>query len=392
MYLSFYNLKEKPFTLSPDPKFFYYSNSHKEAMSQLTFSVTNNVGFVVLTGEVGIGKTTLVNTFINHLPPKYKVAYIYYKIFSTKGLLQNICKQYNIEYSRETATGLLMKFQQYLENIHENGKQAMLILDEAHTLSNHILEDIRILSNIEAYHKKYLNIFMLGQPELDKKLRRYDLRQLKDRITQEYHIKSLTLEETSDYVNHRLKVAGYSGSNLLTENAVSEIYDYSKGIPRKINIVADKALLMGYVTNKRHIDAEIVSRVRYDGALDKMAETVGKKDNKSSNNYLEEVNSRNSADQIKIDSDKSPEDPLYSTKAHLPSIELLKRVVTGTNEKQRVLMEKLLSLEEQIRDSKIIKLQNLSLSKVLLVLLLIFMMFFIAELLASLVFNYFRSF
>ncbi|KAA3620034.1 MAG: DUF2075 domain-containing protein [Calditrichaeota bacterium] len=276
MYLDFYGLREKPFTLSPNPKFLYESASHQEAMSQFIYSLSEKAGFIVITGEVGTGKTTLINKFIDNIPQNCEIASINHKIFSTKGLVQNIFTQFGIEYSRETTSELLIKLHIFLQKQHKEGKQSVLILDEAQSLSRNLLEDIRILSNIEAVNEKYLNIFMLGQPELQSKLNQYDLRQLKDRITQEYNLKPLNIEETTAYLNHRLHIAGYNntGTSLFSENAIEEIYDETKGIPRKINIIAEKSLLMGYVTNTRSIDSGIVLRVKSEDVFDEMEEAV----------------------------------------------------------------------------------------------------------------------
>jgi len=380
MYLDFYKLREKPFTLSPDPKYLYYSKSHEEAMSQFVFSISEQAGIIVLTGEVGTGKTTLINTFKRDIPQNCIVASINHKIFSTKGLLQNICKQYDIEFSRDTTAELLLKLQNYLEKINKEGKQAILILDEAHTLTKNLLEDVRILSNFEAYNKKYLNILLLGQPELNEILKSFNLRPLKDRITQKYHLKPLSFEETNDYINHRLSVAGYSGSDLITGGAIQKIYEFSKGIPRKINIIADKSLLMGYVTNSQYIDTEIIIRVKYDDFFDELEEAPNKNNDKYN---LDKAKSQNSAEVPESEFSE----PLLNTKTTLPGKDFWQSDVTVTNEELKHLLEKMLVQVERISNSKIIKLQNLPLSKKLIVSSLLIVMFLIAQFLSILVYN-----
>ncbi len=278
MYQEFYGLREKPFTLSPDPRYLYESMSHQEAMSQFVYSVNEKAGFIVITGEVGTGKTTLINKFIASIPRNCDVASINHKLFSTKGLIQSIFSQFGIPFSRETTSELLIKLHQFLKKQHDNGKQSVLILDEAQSLSRNLLEDIRILSNIEAINEKYLNIFMLGQPELQTKLDSYDLRQLKDRVTQQYHLRPLNREETKAYLSHRLQIAALENTDpeIFTDEAIDEIYRYTNGIPRKINIIAEKALLTGYVTDKRRIDASVIGQVRQDGVYKNNKQVVEK--------------------------------------------------------------------------------------------------------------------
>lgn len=275
MYLQFYGLKEKPFTLSPDPKYLYYSISHKEAYSQFIYAVTQHCGFMVLTGEVGTGKTTIVNAMVNSLPREYHVARVYHQILSRKGLLQNICKEFGIGLINQTATELLIGLQEQLKLNHQQEQKSILIIDEAQNLKLDILEDIRLLSNFEDMDEKFLQIVLVGQPELDIKLRAVELRQLRQRIGLKYRLRTLTSEETANYINHRLKIAGYiSNGNLFTEEAVDRVSAYSEGIPRRINILCDNALLMGYVKNLSRIDIQTIEKVLFDNIADDMDETV----------------------------------------------------------------------------------------------------------------------
>ncbi len=275
MYLQFYGLKEKPFTLSPDPKYLYYSLSHKEAYSQFIYAVTQHCGFMVLTGEVGTGKTTIVNAMVNSLPREYHVARVYHQILSRKGLLQNICKEFGIGLINQTATELLIGLQEQLKLNHQQEQKSILVIDEAQNLKLDILEDIRLLSNFEDMDEKFLQIVLVGQPELDIKLRAVELRQLRQRIGLKYRLRTLTSEETANYINHRLKIAGYiSNGNLFTEEAVDRVSAYSEGIPRRINILCDNALLMGYVKNLSRIDIQTIEKVLFDNIADDMDEIV----------------------------------------------------------------------------------------------------------------------
>ncbi len=264
MYLDYYDLKEKPFSLSPDPSYLYYSQSHKEALAQMIYTATQDPGFMVLIGEVGTGKTVLINSLINQFPETYHFAKIYHSALSPKGLIQNICKEFNLDYVNKTMTQLVLKIQDFLKWNYNSGGRSVLILDEAQNLGTETLEEIRLLSNFETAHKKIMQIYLIGQPELEEKLLNTNLRQLRERVSLKFILKRLNLEETKLYINHRLKVAGLSGKrDLFIEEAIEKVYEISKGTPRRINILCDNALLLGYSEFSNKIDAAIIRRASY---------------------------------------------------------------------------------------------------------------------------------
>lgn len=188
MYFNYYGLKEKPFSLSADPRYLYYSRSHKEALAQMIYAASEDAGFLILTGEVGTGKTIMINALIDRLPKEYRVAKIYHSALSPKGLIENICKEFNIDFSNSSISQLVLKIQDFLKWTHTSGERSILILDEAQNLTAETLEEIRLLSNFEAAHKKVMQIFLIGQPELEEKLWSNDLRQLRERISLKYRL------------------------------------------------------------------------------------------------------------------------------------------------------------------------------------------------------------
>lgn len=286
MYLDFYGLKEKPFTLSPNPKYLFYSRRHKEAMSQIIYAVTQKDGYMVLSGEVGTGKTTLINALLNFLPEEFIVAKIYHTVLSPKGLIQNICKEFSIEFAYQTMAELVFKLHEYLEMSYYADKKPLLILDEAQNLTGDILEEIRLLSNFEAEHEKFLQILLVGQPELEVKLRTANLSHLRERIGLRFRLEPLSREETRDYINHRLSVAGcqYVG-DLFTDEAIEQIYILSAGIPRRINALSDKALLMGYARDSREIHVEIIEKLGVDDMFSETEGTIRRKVAKGSQHH-----------------------------------------------------------------------------------------------------------
>ena len=272
MYTDFYGLSELPFNLTPDPKFLYFSASHQEALAQMAFGVNMKRGFVVITGEVGTGKTTLIHALLEQLDVNTQTAYLYHAILGTKGLFQFICQEFGISFTwRETKNQLILKLNNYLISTYNSGGNAVLIIDEAQNLKPHILEEIRLISNSETIHAKLIQILFVGQPEFGKILDRKEIRQLKQRIALRYHLSRLSRSETEEYINHRLKVAGYSFSDpIFLPEAVDEIYAYTHGTPRAINILCENALIMGYSIEARHITPEIINKVQFEDVYQEM--------------------------------------------------------------------------------------------------------------------------
>jgi len=264
MYYKYYGLREKPFSLAADPKFLYYSLSHKEAFAQMMYTASQDSGFMVLTGEVGTGKTIMINALIDRLPRQYRVAKIYHTALNPEGLVQSICKEFGLDFLNSPLSHLILKIQDFLKWTHHSGEHSILILDEAQNLNAETLEEIRMLSNFESAHKKILQIILVGQPELEEKMWEKNLRQLRERVSLRYRLRKLSLDDTIRYIQHRLTVAGrMNGRIIFTNPAMRRVHALSDGVPRRINILCDNAMLMGYAENYKHIDEDTVRKVGY---------------------------------------------------------------------------------------------------------------------------------
>ncbi len=262
MYESFYALKQKPFAITANPSFLYFSRMHREVLAFLTYGIKERVGFIEITGEVGTGKTTICRALLNRLDEKTKTAFIFNSNLTELQLMQTIIEDLGIKTKKKNRIDLFDELNQFLIEQLAQNNNVVLIIDEAQNLSSQLLEQIRMLSNLEAENEKLLQIVLVGQPELREKLKSPTLRQLRQRIAVRYHLEALAQEEVPLYIAHRLQTAGATNgaSPLFNEKAVKEIYQYSGGIPRLINILCDKALLLGYVIEKRCIDLEIIKR------------------------------------------------------------------------------------------------------------------------------------
>jgi len=258
MYTSFYNLSAKPFQISTDPRFLWLGEKHKEALAVLRFGLISQNGFLLLTGDVGAGKTTLVNALLKSLDSKILVASITDPNLDLMGFLNHIARSFKIPQRFDRKEDFLIDFKDFLENVClNNGKQVLLIIDEAHKLSKELLEQVRLLSNIEIPERKLINIFLVGQNELNQTLISNDCRALLQRITQNYNIKPLSDNETLEYIKYRLKVAG-TETPIFSVKAINEIYRFSGGCPRLINKICDRALLTGYVMSQKTITPDII--------------------------------------------------------------------------------------------------------------------------------------
>lgn len=256
MYKQFYGLKEHPFKLTPDPEFLYLSPIHKKALLYLTYGLETKKGFIQLTGEIGSGKTTIIRSLLKNLHKEVKTAYIVNPKLTFNQLFRMILSQFSIitQDSTKSKDQLLNKFHRYLLDQAEKECPVVIILDEAQNIDLSTLEEIRLLSNLETEKEKLLQIVFVGQPELRNIFSQPELRQLKQRISMAVHIEPLSRTEMENYINHRMSVAGANGSMIFEKKACDEIYQYSKGIPRLINIACDATLLAGYVKEKKVFD------------------------------------------------------------------------------------------------------------------------------------------
>jgi len=254
MYEKFFQFNEPPFNLTPDPRFFFFSKEHEEAFDHIRYGIEQRKGFIVVTGEVGTGKTTLSRLLLEKLDKKVRTSMIFNPSLNTIELLQAVNQDFGISEEGPSKKGLLMRLNQFLLSTLADGGNALLIIDEGQNLSIECLEEIRMLSNLETEKEKLLQILLLGQPELREMLRLPALRQLNQRIAIRYHIDPLDLEETKTYVMYRLKIAGGQDRLFFTPKALKKIYQHSGGIPRLINVLCDKALLAAYARESHVVD------------------------------------------------------------------------------------------------------------------------------------------
>jgi len=257
MYEKYYGFKERPFNLTPDSKFFFASAKHEEALNCLLLAISEKSGFVVVTGEIGSGKTTVCRSLINRLDLTTKVALVLNTHLGKKELLTTLLEDLGIEYKSTSKTHLISALNKYLIKQASSDVNVVLIIDEAQNLTPGVIEEVRMLSNFETEKEKLLQIILIGQPELRKKIALPQLEQFRQRIVMHYHLEPLDLTETDEYIMHRLVKAGAQDTDIFTPDAISEIYKYSKGVPRLINIVCHNALISGLVYETRKITREI---------------------------------------------------------------------------------------------------------------------------------------
>ncbi len=257
MYTDFYNLTEPPFNVTPDPTFLYMTEQHTTALNHLEYGIRQGKGFVLLTGEVGTGKSTLCRRLLQTLEDHYHTSLVLNPMLSETQLLRAIITEFGIEQDCRDRFAALNVLNEFLLGLNSAGREAVLIIDEAQDLTTPLLEMARLLSNLETDSHKLLQIVLAGQPELRLKLRSPALRQLDQRIGVRYHLQAMDLEETGEYIRHRLSRAG-GGDVVFEDDAILEIYRHSGGTPRVINTLSDKALLAGYVREARRIDAALV--------------------------------------------------------------------------------------------------------------------------------------
>ncbi|MFH1338675.1 MAG: AAA family ATPase [Candidatus Omnitrophota bacterium] len=262
MYCEYYGLREKPFSVTSDPAFFFLSSSHREALSHLVYGINERKGVIVISGEIGTGKTTLCRVFLGQTKQKnVKTAFVINPNFSTKELLEAIVADFGIFVLKKTKLSLVEQLNRFLLEETAHGSNAVLIVDEAQNLKPNQLEEIRLLSNLETDKDKLLQIVLVGQPELKLKLSLESLVQLQQRVAVRYHIKPLGKNEVREYIGHRLKIAGSSPDRIkFTDEAQEIIYNYSQGVPRLLNIICDRCLLAGFAAQVNTIGGEITRK------------------------------------------------------------------------------------------------------------------------------------
>jgi general secretion pathway protein A len=261
MYETFYGLKEKAFNLNPDPEYFYLSREHEDAYRHLEYAISESKGFAVITGEVGSGKTTLINYLLNKLELDINIGLITNTHIPASQFLKAICREFEIDVDVREKVDIMEIFQDYLLERYAQNERVLLIIDEAQNISPEAMEEIRMLSNLEAEKSHLIQIILLGQPELKYKLQRNDLKQFAQRVSTHYHINGLNKDEVNNYIQYRLKVGEAENLDIFNEDAIELIYRHSLGIPRIINVICDTALVYGYADGIRIIDKGLIETV-----------------------------------------------------------------------------------------------------------------------------------
>ena len=258
MYNEFYGFRENPFNITPDPRFLFFSDKHREAFNHVLFGIRERKGFIQITGEVGAGKTTVCRAILAELGPTYRTALVLNPMVTATQLMRTILLELGLEARKVDRTAYIEILNRYLLDQAAAGHDVVLLIDEAQDLEPELLEQVRLLSNLETDQRKLLQIVLIGQPELREKLNQRSLRQLRQRITVRYHLSPLNRFETERYIAHRLRVAGANGRPKFSSWAIRGVQRYSGGVPRLINAVCDKALLYGYVNGTYELKARAV--------------------------------------------------------------------------------------------------------------------------------------
>lgn len=276
MYQRFFGLKESPFNVNPDPRYLYLTRQIQEALAGLTYGIQNRKGFILLTGEVGTGKTTLLNRLLDWLHgQRISTAYIFNSRLEVDHLFDYMMADFEIPCESREKSQVLLKLNQWLLERYRAGKTAVLIVDEAQNLAPEVLEEIRLLTNLETSTEKLLQIVLTGQPELEEKLKMPSLRQLRQRITLRCHTAPLTVEETFGYIAERLRIGGANGEPIFSKEAIQTVHMYSHGIPRVVNLLCEHSMINAYVDSLRPVPAHMVEEVAREFQLDEIAPVAG---------------------------------------------------------------------------------------------------------------------
>lgn len=265
MYAAYFGLKQEPFSIAPDPRLLFMSERHREALAHLLYGVKGGGGFVLLTGEIGTGKTTVCRSFLEQVPPHVNLAYIFNPKLTVPELLETVCHEFGIPVPQEdllppTVKEYLDPLNAFLLESHAAGRNNVLVIDEAQNLSADVLEQLRLLTNLETSERKLLQIILIGQPELREMLARPELEQLAQRVTARFHLQALTEAETGQYVRHRMEVSGLKRPLPFDKRALRRVHRLTGGVPRRINLLCDRALLGAYASGQDRVSAAIVQR------------------------------------------------------------------------------------------------------------------------------------
>jgi general secretion pathway protein A len=302
MYKAFFGFNYKPFQLTPDPEFLFLSRAHKKAITYLKYGITDNSGFILLTGEIGTGKTTILRSIIKDIPQDVKLARINNTKVTSEQLISMISEDFGLDVKGLDKTRLLSNLSDFLISQYAQGGRSMIIIDEAQNLSSDLLEEIRLLSNLETDKSKLLQIILVGQPELNIKLGSPKLEQLRQRITVCTHISPLTRDEIVSYIKFRLKVAGNEEALAFEEGVLDAVYEFSKGIPRLINVLCDFTLLTAFTDGKKIIDMALINEVIND-LIDESPETkaaYGRSEESISTDRYSEIENALSSIQMRL--------------------------------------------------------------------------------------------
>jgi general secretion pathway protein A len=276
MYKEFFGLRANPFNVNPDPRYLFLTRHTEEALACLTYGIQSRKGFVLLTGEVGTGKTTLINKLLEWLRlQQVATAFVFNSRLNVPQFLDYMMADFGIPCDSKAKSQILLRLYNWLLDHYRAGETAVLIVDEAQNLSDEVLEEIRMLTNLETFTEKLLQIVLVGQPELEYKLRQPQLRQLRQRLTLRAKTHALTLEETKAYVQQRLRIAGSNGQQIFTPEAVDAVYRYAGGIPRVINLLCEHCLVSAFVDQQRVIAPTVVDSVARDFDLSSNTGSAG---------------------------------------------------------------------------------------------------------------------